>query len=842
MTEPAIQVKHPIFGLPKFLQDWPSWCAWAAPTKRPLDLRRGLKGASTTDADTWASYSKAQDYLQTNPQIATRTPMLNGVGILIARPLVFIDFDDLLDSNGNAPNWAIEFTQECARLGAFVERSASGTGAHVILRTSPKYQHASRCRYTRSHPTSTPVGIEVYNKERFAALTGVLLFPDMPPHPNLNDPVQGDGLVLRFLESLKAFGAPIQSPDLPPTPVQVAPPTPKIQSIVKDIIERDPQLTQAFDDPAHAYKTWAQRRLQSNLDSSLSAWRYNLFLSACRGSPVSPLPVYELFNPQNPPVHPGIPTWQEFSGHLKKPHRKYADIQRAHAMVQDEMRLLAMDLEQEAPPPKPKEPPESQQENDPSWAALGLVMRQTDKGVRPLETSVNIIRLITRHPNFKNFKIERNMLNGNTMVNRETIKDSQITRWQEPLRAALASKTDPSAQSIRDAVEVIADDNPWDPITSYLDSLPPFDPATQPALLSGWLVRVGAKPSTDTEKFSRRILLGLVARAYKPGEKFDYVPVFEGEQGIRKSTLIKAIVSAPLYATFTGSFQDKDAKMILVGRWGVEISELAGFRRTDNETLKAFFATDTDSFRRPYGRAVEDIKRRVVMFGSTNDKQYLTDHTGARRYWPIYFPGEIDIEWFLANRDRLFAEAVYYYRKGETFHDTMKETKERSGVLMSRMVVTAWQARVHTHLSKLPKPSLPEGDDNPAEKHLGFSGALNSTYISDLAQPLNLPNAVQHMSPAQLVFFFKQAGFLRDSISYRTSKGSTKLNLWLHPALFELPDHQKKAFLSFFPELFHEGAPPSWELLRDEHLAAAITGIENGPNLPPFLDSPAEME
>jgi putative DNA primase/helicase len=110
------------------------------------------------------------------------------------------------------------------------------------------------------------------------------------------------------------------------------------------------------------------------------------------------------------------------------------------------------------------------------------------------------------------------------------------------------------------------------------------------------------RPRRTSKSSARRILLGLVARALRPGVKFDYVPVFEGPQGVGKSTLVKTLVGSNFYATLFGGLHQKDALMTLRGKWGVEISELAAFKKTDNETMKSFFSTDTDVFRPPYGR------------------------------------------------------------------------------------------------------------------------------------------------------------------------------------------------------------------------------------------------
>jgi hypothetical protein len=839
------EFEHPLLTAPRFIKEWPAWAAWSAPQKRPLDLRRALAGASTTDPDTWATFEYALRHLKKiAPPLPYPLPVPVGVGILIAPPLIFVDFDDLLDAQGNAPVWATEFIQQAIKLGAYTERSASGQGAHALLRVPPGFS-LRRNRYTREHPSSTPVGIELYAQERFCALTGI---PIGPAGDALNDPEHGATLLTAFIAELDAKAAPILTAELPPAPLTVPAPTQPVLDLLPSLLT--PNIKLAFDNPSQAYELWQKKRHLKGSDNSMSAWRFSLYYEASRACPVSPAPVYELFNPQAKPVHPGIHQWQEFSGQSKKSHRKYADIQRAHALVVEELKMLAMDLDEAPPLPEDHKPKPDIDENappDPTWAQLGLVMRTGANGVvKPLASSVNFIRVLEKHPFFSKHKIERNELDGQTMCDRQPLKDSQITIWQEPLRAVLDMPKDPPPQAVRDAVEVVADRNSYNPLAEYLASLPRYTPPSDydadASLLSCWLEKIGASQSPDLKKFARRILLGLVARALKAGVKFDYVPVFEGPQGVGKSTLVKLLVGAPYYATLFGGLHSKDALMTLRGKWGVEISELAAFKKTDNETMKSFFSTDTDVFRPPYGRNMISTPRRTVLFGTTNDKQYLTDHTGARRFWPIYFMKSIDLAWFIANRDALFAEALYWFEHGEAYHDTLEELQDtrRQREMTRRMVTPAWQLKLLKHLQNLPVPKLPS-DDEP-----GFSGVLSPDYIASLQQTLELPLSVTHMNMAQLASFLHRAGYNHHvKLSYRPTDGNsqpTKLYRWGHPAIAAMTPDQQRAFLSHFPSLFNGGeSPAAWTLLRDEHLEAALDTIRSTP-LPEPVDYSGEGE
>jgi hypothetical protein len=98
---------------------------------------------------------------------------------------------------------------------------------------------------------------------------------------------------------------------------------------------------------------------------------------------------------------PASPSGKKSSGYLRKKHRVYSDIQRAHALVVEEQRLLALDLG-EPPPPAPSRTaaPRHPVNTDlaMSWAQLGLAMKVTKNSAVPVVGSVNFIRVIEKHP------------------------------------------------------------------------------------------------------------------------------------------------------------------------------------------------------------------------------------------------------------------------------------------------------------------------------------------------------------------------------------------------------------------------------------------------------------
>ncbi|MFT9377007.1 VapE domain-containing protein [Komagataeibacter saccharivorans] len=155
-----------------------------------------------------------------------------------------------------------------------------------------------------------------------------------------------------------------------------------------------------------------------------------------------------------------------------------------------------------------------------------------------------------------------------------------------------------------------------------------------------------------------RFLAASVRRVREPGCKFDYVPVLEGPQGMGKSRLLAALFSPPWFKDdLPRDLGDKDAAQGLLGVWCVELGELQALGRSSSRDAKAFFSRQQDRYRPSYGAFEVTRPRQCVFAGTTNEREYLTDPTGNRRYWPISCT-RADIDWVVAWREQLWAEAA----------------------------------------------------------------------------------------------------------------------------------------------------------------------------------------
>lgn len=214
---------------------------------------------------------------------------------------------------------------------------------------------------------------------------------------------------------------------------------------------------------------------------------------------------------------------------------------------------------------------------------------------------------------------------------------------------------DPGKEPLYDAFASLAVAHRRDPVVDFLDGLH-WDGVER---LDTWLVQTyGAEDNRYTREVGRLVLRAMCRRAREPGVKFDHMIVLEGSQGTGKSLSLSILAGgehfsdAPLFSANAG----RDRGEILQGNWINEVAELQGMKKGDVEDVKAFITQRADEFRAAYARMKAKYPRRGILVGTTNEKRWNKDPTGARRFLPVPI-GRADIGWLRENRDQLLAEA-----------------------------------------------------------------------------------------------------------------------------------------------------------------------------------------
>lgn len=209
------------------------------------------------------------------------------------------------------------------------------------------------------------------------------------------------------------------------------------------------------------------------------------------------------------------------------------------------------------------------------------------------------------------------------------------------------------------AVVVCAEGSPFHPVREYLGAVM-WDGKPR---VKQWLTNYLGAESTDYHSLVGQMwLIGAIARVMQPPVKVDNVIIFEGLQGLGKSTTL-SILAGEWFTDTPLEIGAKDGFQQMQGVWVIELAELDSFNKAESTRAKQFFGASVDKYRPSYGRMVQAFARQCVFAGSTNQESYFKDASGNRRYWPVKCTA-VHKEALQRDRDQLWAEAFMMYLDG----------------------------------------------------------------------------------------------------------------------------------------------------------------------------------
>ena len=235
-----------------------------------------------------------------------------------------------------------------------------------------------------------------------------------------------------------------------------------------------------------------------------------------------------------------------------------------------------------------------------------------------------------------------------------------------------------SNQAMLDGMETFFSERSYNPVIAYMeraaenwDGRKRIDRMLQ--------VYLGADDNPLISKIAEMWLVGAVAKVYDPFVKFDYVLDLVGGQGVGKTSLLQKLGGA-WYTDAVTDFANKDNYDIMLKSLIVNDDEMVASNRMSFAETKAFISKTSLRFRKPYMKRTEEFAKNFVLARTTNQKEYLKDKTGERRFLPVLanidnqkkHPMEIEPETI----EQIWGEAVTIYRAGA---DLMfdKETEEQ---------------------------------------------------------------------------------------------------------------------------------------------------------------------
>lgn len=231
----------------------------------------------------------------------------------------------------------------------------------------------------------------------------------------------------------------------------------------------------------------------------------------------------------------------------------------------------------------------------------------------------------------------------------------------------------PTPAQVAEAAEALARANGFHPVVNYLNSVV-HDGVSR---IDDWISDyVGAEKTPYVMRISRWFLMGMVARVFDPGVKFDCCLVLEGSQGRGKSSMLR-VLGGEWFGDTDLDLHSKDSMASIRGKWLYEFSELDSIARAEATRQKSFLSRQVDEYRPPYGRRDIRSPRQLVFSGTTNANWgWNKDETGGRRFWPVECKADIDCDGLAKVRDQLFAEAVKLYRGGKRFWPNSEEQRK----------------------------------------------------------------------------------------------------------------------------------------------------------------------
>jgi predicted P-loop ATPase len=172
-------------------------------------------------------------------------------------------------------------------------------------------------------------------------------------------------------------------------------------------------------------------------------------------------------------------------------------------------------------------------------------------------------------------------------------------------------------------------------------------------------------------------MIGMVAGITEKDAVNHTAPILCGGQGLGKTRWISGLVPKQLYNYFfsgTINMKNKDSITQLSECFLIDMDELENLSKKSIGDLKSMMSKEKIRIRRPYGKIHENLKRRASFIGSINDKEFLKDDTGSRRFLCFELE-EINNEHSI-NIDNLFSQALALFNSGFQYWFNKSEEEE----------------------------------------------------------------------------------------------------------------------------------------------------------------------
>jgi len=210
-------------------------------------------------------------------------------------------------------------------------------------------------------------------------------------------------------------------------------------------------------------------------------------------------------------------------------------------------------------------------------------------------------------------------------------------------------------------LRTIAADNPFHPFKNYFENLPKNNRDALKEFSELIITDDDFKPLIY--KYLLTFFVSAVAQSL--GERgSDVMLILYGPQGTGKTTLLRHIVPKGLsdYYTEVSLFLvDKDLQIASASSFILNLDDLETLQFKSMGFLKSLLSSSYVYYRPPYGRTLERHWRFATFVGSVNNKEFLKDDSGYRRFLVIPLlkrnPNLLDFD-----IDKIWSQAYQMYK------------------------------------------------------------------------------------------------------------------------------------------------------------------------------------
>jgi len=662
--------------IPAELKELNQWVIWKAiqkkGQKKPAKIPYQINGqeAKTNTPNTWNSFTKTK-----NAFCNGNGKCYNGVGFVFSEndPYVGIDFDNCIDENGNIFSTVLNWIK---KFGSYAEYSQSGTGIHII------------CRGVKPGPRKQKNGIEIYDKLRYFVFTGNTI-------ENYNTIKECQKELNQFYETVfhEELELEKRSYQTCSKTLKNAPKNEQTDFYYEILNILKENCSGLFNDYEEAFLPF----IMGCKSAGIPYEDIDGILQQSNGyNQVNNAKIYEKLIPKKINFGTVYHFTEKATGYKLK--EILAEKRKRGQGNRDKKRSY-----------KEEDVPEIE------WGNMEVFDNPPGTEKVKIENTETIHTVTTKKKKPSKaeiyFKVKETLkkwydFKFNTITQKTEYSHKDKDSWKEiddGFSAMCYFKLIENELywSKADLDNLLVDPNfatPYDPLLDYFNNLPEWDRKTD--YIKQYTDNIILIDESKREKLElefKKWIVGTLTGIYSKEWCNHHIYTLVGGQGKGKSFYLNKLIpeKLKLYLQIGIDFENKDSKQQMASKFLINIDELEGYSKKDQDNLKTSITTKEFDVRVPYGRYTVKYKKRCSFMGSTNKMNFLPDPTGSRRFLiqyvkEIYYQNKINIDGIYSQAKYLYKNGFQYYFSGKEVENIINENEEFSSDSMEEQLLLTY--------------------------------------------------------------------------------------------------------------------------------------------------------